>query len=69
MILACCSACEHHEKVEIDLTFYSKCQKENCLSMYSNCVTHEAVKRFVSQNTLDHTEEPSSALEICYPLA
>jgi hypothetical protein len=69
MILACCSTCEYHEKVEIDRTQYSKCQKENCLSMYSNCVTHAAVKRFISQNTLDHTEEPASALEICYPLA
>jgi hypothetical protein len=69
MILACCSTCEHHEKVEIDCTLYSKCQKENCLSMYSNCVTHKAVKRFVSQNSLDQKEEPSSALEICYPLA
>ena len=69
MILACCSTCEYHEKVEIDRTFYSKCQKENCLSMYSNCVRDEAIKRFVSQNTLDQTEELSSALEICYPLA
>ena len=69
MILACCETCEYHEKVEIELTFYSKCQKENCLSMYSNCVTNRAVERFVSQNTLDDTEEPSSALEICYPLA
>ena len=69
MILACCSRCEYHEKVEIDRTLYSKCQKENCLSMYSNCVTTTAVQRFVAQNTLDHTEEPSSALEICYPLA
>ena len=69
MILACCSTCEYHEKVEIDLTLYSKCQKENCLSMYSNCVTNRAVERFVSQNALDQTEEPSSALEICYPLA
>ena len=69
MILACCSTCECHEKVEIDRTLYSKCQKENCLSIYSNCITHKAVKRFVSQNTLDPTEESSSALEICYPLA
>ena len=69
MILTCCSTCEYHEKVEIDHTLYSKCQKENCLSMYSNCVTNLAVKRFVSQNTSDRTEEPSSALEICYPLA
>jgi len=69
MILACCSTCEHHEKVEIDRTFYSKCQKENCLSMYSNCVTITAVRKFLSQNSLDQKEEPSSALEICYPLA
>jgi hypothetical protein len=69
MILACCTTCEYHEKVKIDYTPYSKCQKENCLSIYSNCVTNRAVQRFVAQNALDNTEEPSSALEICYPLA
>ena len=69
MILACCSTCEYHEKVEIESKLYSKCQKENCLSMYSNCVTNAAVKKFVSQNSLDQKEEPASALEICYPLA
>ena len=37
--------------------------------MYSNCVTNTAVKKFVSQNSLDQKEEPASALEICYPLA
>jgi len=69
MILACCAICEYHEKVEIDFKVHSKCQKENCLSMYSNCVRNAAVKKFICQNTLDHTEGPSSALEICYPLA
>jgi hypothetical protein len=68
MILAFCSICEYHEKVEIDCKLHSKCQKENCLSMYSNCVRDEAVKRFLSQNNLDVKEKPSSALEICYPL-
>jgi len=68
MILACCAICEHHEKVEIDCKLHSKCQKENCLSRYSNCVRDEAVKRFIRQNKLDVKEEPSSALEICYPL-
>jgi hypothetical protein len=61
MILACCSICEYHEKVEIDCTLYSKCQKENCLSMYSNCVRDAAVKKFISENTLDQTEELPSA--------
>jgi hypothetical protein len=37
--------------------------------MYSNCVRDAAVKKFISENTLDQTEELSSALEICYPLA
>ena len=69
MILACCAICEHHEKVEIDCKLNSKCQKENCLSRYSNCVRDAAVKKFISVNTLDQTEELSSALEICYPLA
>ena len=68
MILAFCSLCEYHEKVEIDCKLHSKCQRENCLSMYSNCVRDEAIKRFISQNNLGIKEKPSSALEICYPL-
>jgi len=69
MLLVCCLKCEYHEKVDLDYKLYSRCQKENCLSIYSNCVRNAAIKKFISQNSLDHTEEPSSALEICYPLA
>jgi hypothetical protein len=69
MILAHCVKCEFHERVEIDKKLYSKCGKENCLAMYSNCVRVTAVNKFVSENDLDKAENRSSALEICYPLA
>ena len=69
MILAHCFKCEFHEKVEIDKLIASKCNKENCLAIYSNCVRVTAVKKFVSQDTISELDDQSSALEICYPLA
>ena len=69
MILAHCLRCEFHAKVDIDKVAYSKCDKENCLAIYSNCVRVTAVQKFVSQNSLCNIDEDSSALEICYPLA
>ena len=69
MILSYCLKCEFHEKVEIDHKIYSKCNKENCLSMYSNCIRVAAVNKFVSENDLENSKERSSAIEICYPLA
>ena len=69
MILAHCLKCGFHEKVEMDQKLYSKCGKENCLAMYSNCVRVTAVNKFVSDNDLDKAKNRSSALEICYPLA
>ena len=69
MILAHCLKCEFHERVEIDHKLYSKCNNENCLSIYSNCVRVTAVKKFVSENDVNQVKDLSSALEICYPLA
>ena len=69
MILAHCLRCEFHEKSEVDDRVYSRCNKENCLSIYSNCVRVVALKKFMSQNALGTIEDDSSALEICYPLA
>ena len=67
MIVAYCSRCEHHERIERDSELHSKCTKENCLSIYSNCIRVIAVSKFISQNSLNGKEKPSSALEICYP--
>ena len=67
MIVAYCSRCEHHERVEMDSELHSKCSKENCLSIYSNCIRVIAVNKFISQNNLSCKEKPLSALEICYP--
>ena len=69
MIIAYCSSCKHHDKVGIDNELHSKCYKENCLSIYSNCIKAIAVDMFISQNDLNAKERPSSALEICYPKA
>ena len=69
MILTHCLKYEYHSKLKIDDELHSKCEKENCLSVYSNCIRAAAVKNFVSQNKSDRTEEQSSALDICYPLA
>ena len=69
MILAHCLKCEFHEKLEIDKVIYSKCSKENCLSIYSNCVRVTAMQKFVSKNAISQIDEQSTALEICYPLA
>ena len=69
MILAHCLKCEFYEKVEIDHRVHSKCNKENCLSIYSSCVRVTAINKFVSENDLSKVKDQSSALEICYPLA
>ena len=69
MILAHCFKCKFHEKVQLDNITSSKCNKENCLSIYSNCVRVTAVKKFVSQDVISDIDDQSSALEICYPLA
>ena len=69
MILAHCLKCEFHKRVEIDHKLYSKCRKENCLSIYSNCVRVTAIKKFVAENDINQVKDLSSALEICYPLA
>jgi len=69
MILAHCFNCRFHEKVELNNTTSSRCNKENCLAIYSNCVRVTAVKKFVSQDTINELDDQSSALEICYPLA
>ena len=69
MILSCCLHCQFHEKVEIECRSFSRCVKENCLSIYFDCVINTAVKSFISQNSTEGGKEASSALEICYPLA
>ena len=69
MILAHCLKCEFHDEIKMDQKLFSKCNKENCLAMYSNCVRVTAVNKFVSENDLDNRKDRSSALDICYPLA
>ena len=69
MVIAHCLTCEFHEKVEIDGELSSRCCKENCISVYSNCIRVVAIKKFIAENDMDHLRDQSSALEICYPVA
>ena len=69
MILSYCKHCEHHSTVEIEGHMHSRCLKENCLVIYSKCLTEKAIERFLHENE-DHKKElEDSALEICYPKA
>jgi len=68
MILIYCIKCEFHERVQIDSTLSSKCCKESCLSIYSNCFRVAAIKKFISENNLHSIKDRLSALDICYPL-
>ena len=68
MILIYCQKCEHHLVVEGEGEIHSKCEKENCLSVYSECVAKAELKTFIAQNTSDQKRQ-LSALDICYPSA
>ena len=62
-----CLQCKFHEELKIDGTSFSRCTKENCLSIYSDCITAVAMVRFLEQNRLSHLKKTDSALEVCYP--
>ena len=69
MILSYCKHCEHHSTVEIEGHMRSRCLKENCLVIYSKCLTEKAVEKLLRENE-DHKKElVNSALDICYPEA
>jgi hypothetical protein len=38
MVLAYCKRCSFHELTKISGEEYSKCCKENCLSIYAKCL-------------------------------
>ena len=67
MLLSYCSECNHLETVEIKEESHSKCRKENCLAIYTKCISEEAIKQFVSNDQLGSNKWTTSALEICYP--
>ena len=69
MILSCCKHCEHHSMIEIDGQMYSRCLKENCLVIYSKCLSEKAFEEFLRKNGEQTKELENSALEICYPKA
>jgi hypothetical protein len=66
MVLSYCNKCEHHEILEIEGREQSRCQKENCLSIYTNCLMKEAIQYFISRNEAEKKMRSQPALELCY---
>ena len=48
---------------------HSRCLKENCLVIYSKCLTEKAVEKFLREDEEHKKELGNSALDICYPEA
>lgn len=69
MTLSYCNGCVHHGTVEIQQENHSRCEKENCLSVYAKCVSEEAIRQFINNNGVRRNQWTNSALEICYSSA
>jgi hypothetical protein len=67
MIFSYCNGCRYHETVEIDGSKHSRCLKENCLAVYTKCLTEGAVKQLIARDRDGAAEAKQSALEVCYP--
>ena len=67
MILIHCLKCRYHEEVRFDGVTCSRCRKENCLSMYSDCVANAAMTQFIHRNRMAPLDRTETALELCYP--
>ena len=67
MILIHCLKCRYHEEARVDGVSHSRCRKENCLSMYSDCVANVAMQQFIQHNRVTPLERTETALELCYP--
>ena len=66
MILIHCLKCRYHEEVRLDGVTSSRCRKENCLSMYSDCVANAAMTHFIHRNRMAPLDRRETALELCY---
>ena len=67
MVLFYCSGCKYLEKVGMKGEDHSRCQKENCLSIYTKCVSEEALRQFIhNDKNGSNRRRATSALEICY---
>jgi hypothetical protein len=67
MILIHCLKCRYHEEVRVDGASHSRCRKENCLCIYSDCVANAAMKQFIDQNRITPLDRTETALEFCHP--
>ena len=60
MLLNYCQGCRYHEIGIIDGDGQSKCTKENCLAVYTKCVTEEAVKQFLQNDRRKEIANPAA---------
>jgi len=67
MVLVHCLKCRYHESLTTEGEAVSRCRKENCLSVYSDCVANAAMSQFIEGNRLPALERGETALELCYP--
>ncbi len=52
MLIKTCLACSHHRVKNADEGELSYCSKENCWSVYSDCITRKAVEKFLRDDAL-----------------
>jgi len=69
MSISYCRQCKYHGTIEIKNHMHSRCLKENCLVIYSKCLTDKALEKFLRECEEHNKELGSSALDICYPTA
>ncbi len=62
MLLSICKTCKNHEVREDSNGRRSFCQKENCWSMYSQCINKQAINEYMAKqdsmrnvSVLEHT--------------
>jgi len=63
MILTMCKICENHETREDSNGWKSFCQKENCWSMYSQCINKQAINEYMAKQ---YNRKNVSILEHAY---
>ena len=65
MLLKPCLNCQHHEiRHEADPLSY--CNKENCFSQHSRCITHKALRHYLRDNEVRKANQ-LTALDLLYP--
>jgi hypothetical protein len=53
MLIKSCFQCKFHEIKQEKNEQMSHCQKENCWSRFSKCITNKALSRYLEQESSD----------------